>query len=64
MSSKASRPMMNANTPPAFSGLYSARSVCHQGNQRLPVTRSVHLSSICDLLDPLLRFLKKGNLCV
>jgi hypothetical protein len=64
MSSKASRPMMNANTPAAYAGLFSARSVCHQGDQRLMVTRSIHLSSICDFVDPVLRFLKRGHLCV
>ena len=48
----------------AYAGLFLARSVCHQGDQRLPVTRLIHLSSICDFVDPVLRFLKRGHLCV
>jgi hypothetical protein len=48
----------------AYAGLFSARSVCHQGDQRLPVTRSIRLSSICDFVDPVMRFLKRGHLCV
>jgi hypothetical protein len=48
----------------AYAGLFSARSACHQGDQCLPVTRSIHLSSICDFVDPVLRFLKRGHPCV
>jgi hypothetical protein len=50
---------------PAHAGLFSEKRACHQGYEGLPVTRSFHLSFICDYTGNVLRFSKKGtSLCI
>jgi hypothetical protein len=50
---------------PAHAGLFSEKMACRQEDQGLTVTRSFHLSFICDYAGNVLRLSKKGtSLCI